>query len=52
VLDRPLRELHRAVDAAASNGRRALVAIDDNMRSISRLTDRLRKLSDVFDSPA
>ena len=51
-LDRPLREFHRTIDATAANARRALVAVDDNVRSIRDFGDRLHKLSDVLDGPA
>ena len=47
-LDRPLRQLHRAVDTAATDARRILVALDINVRELPTLTARLRRLSDVL----
>ena len=47
-LDRPLRNLHRAVDTAANDARRVLVALDVNMREIPNLTVRLRNLGNAL----
>lgn len=42
ALDRPLRTFHRTVDAAVSDGRRAITVIDDARRvpSLQTLTKR------------
>ena len=49
--DRPLRNLHRAVDAVARDAQRILVAIDSRtnvIATIPTLPDRLRRLSDAL----
>jgi hypothetical protein len=46
-LDRPLREFHRAVDAAARDARRALVWIDSRRAALPsprQLGDTLRRI--------
>jgi hypothetical protein len=48
ALDRPLKGFHRAIDMTASDVCRALVAIDNKVRSIPVLVGGLRRLSDVF----
>jgi len=47
-LDRPLRNLHRAVDSAAGDAQRVLVALDTNVRELPTLAVKLRRLSDVL----
>ena len=47
-LDRPLRNLHRAVDTAANDAQRVLVALDINVREIPTLATRLRPLGSAF----
>ena len=47
-LDRPLRNLHRAVDIAATRAQRALIALDGNVSALSTLATKLRHLSDVL----
>jgi hypothetical protein len=48
ALDRPLRNFHHAVDTTAIDTRRALVALDDNARSVRNLLNGLRRLNDAF----
>ena len=47
-LDRPLRNLHRTVDAAASQAQRAVVAVDNKVRVLPTLAAKLRLLSDAL----
>jgi hypothetical protein len=47
-LDRPLRELHKAIDTAARDVQRTLVAIDDAMPKVRRLGDELRRIGEVL----
>jgi hypothetical protein len=55
-LDRPLRNLHRTVDTAASQAQRVLVAIDNKARMLPAvlpthlptLAAKLRRLSDAL----
>ena len=51
-LDRPLRNLHRTVDTAASQAQRALVAVDNKVRVLPTLVPtlaaKLRLLSDAL----
>jgi hypothetical protein len=46
ALDAPLRSLHRAIDAAASDAQRSLVASDslNALRTLPLLADKLRRL--------
>jgi hypothetical protein len=48
VLDRPLRNFHRAVDTTAGDARRALVAFDDKAQSVRKLLGGMRRLNDAF----
>ena len=48
VLDRPLRDFHRAVDNAGRDVQRALVAIDDAVPRIRRLGDKLHRIGKVL----
>jgi hypothetical protein len=47
-LDRPLRNLHRTVDTAASQAQRALVAVDNKVLVLPTLAAKLRLLSDAL----
>jgi hypothetical protein len=51
-LDRPLRNLHRTVDTAASQAQRVLVAVEDKVRVLPTLLPsllaKLRRLSDAL----
>jgi hypothetical protein len=47
-LDRPLRNLHRTVDTAASQAQRALVAVDSKVLVLPTLAAKLRLLSDAL----
>jgi hypothetical protein len=47
ALDGSLRDFHRAVDAAAADGRRALAMLDD-ARSMRYLATALRQLNDAL----
>lgn len=47
ALDRPLRDFHRAVDAAASDMRRTAVTLD-NLRSMPDVVAALRRLNTAF----
>jgi hypothetical protein len=50
-LDRPLRSLHRAVNAAASDVQRVLVTIDNKANVIATLPalgDKLRRIDGAF----
>ena len=49
--DRPLRNFHRAVDAAARDAQRILVAIDNKTNVIATLPmlgDKLRRIGDAL----
>jgi hypothetical protein len=48
ALDRPLRQLHRAVDTAAIDVQRVLVALDVNVRQVPIFTAKLRNLGDAL----
>jgi hypothetical protein len=48
ALDRPLQNLHRAVDRTASNARLALLALEDKVQPIRSLLASLRQLNEVF----
>jgi hypothetical protein len=52
ALDRPLRNLHRTIDAAASQAQRALVAVDNKVRVLPTLLPtlaaKLRHLNDAL----
>ena len=47
-LDRPLRNLHRTIDTAASQAQRVLVAVDNKVRVLPTLAAKLRHLSDAL----
>jgi hypothetical protein len=50
-LDRGMREFHRAVDTAAAQTQRALIAIDDGRRVITtlpQLASKLRSLGEAL----
>ena len=47
-LDRPLRNLHRAVDTAAARVQRTLLALDGSVSALPNLAIKLRHLSDVL----
>jgi len=49
-LDRPLKGFHRAVDTAATDVRRYLVAVDDKAQYVYGLIRELRQLNDAFRS--
>jgi hypothetical protein len=55
ALDRPLREFHRAVDTAARQTQRVLLAVNDGasgMPALTKLGDRLRKVGEALGSAA
>ena len=47
-LDRPVKGFHRAVDTAATDVRRALLAVDDKAQSIYGLIRELHQLNDAL----
>ena len=47
MLERPLREFHRTVNAAAADGRRMLSAFGE-LRSLPNFTVALRRLNAAF----
>lgn len=47
ALDRPLRNFHRAVNATATDTRRAVAALDD-LRTLRDLASALRPLNGAF----
>ena len=52
-LDRPLRNLHRAIDTTARDAQRILIAIDTGARAMPSLTmlgDRLRRVGETLAS--
>lgn len=50
ALDLPLQSFHRAVDTAAGDLRRTVVALDDKAQSVRSLLGGLHQLDDAFGS--